>query len=318
VWVANSSGSDVSRLDNNGNLLKVIPVGNNPTGVAVDAAGKVWATNLNSSTASRIDPTKGGDGLGAVDITVDLGPGAGPYNYSDMTGSIVPAPPGAGTWSVIHDSGIANAEWQSVSWTSSEPSDSSITVAVALSNDGVIFGASQSVTNGGKPSGTGQYMKVSVSFTRATTGESPVLYDLTVIANRPPDCSNAAPSIDLIWPPNHKFVPVNILGVTDPDGDPIAITIDSIWQDEPVDTYGDGSFTPDGNGVGTDTAEVRAERSGSKKVPGNGRVYHIGFTAEDGNGGSCSGEVLVGVPHDQGKKGATPVDDGALYDSTIP
>jgi len=49
VWVANSGGSNVSRLDNNGNLLKVIGVGSNPTGVAVDADGKVWVTNNGSS-----------------------------------------------------------------------------------------------------------------------------------------------------------------------------------------------------------------------------------------------------------------------------
>jgi hypothetical protein len=133
------------------------------------------------------------------------------------------------------------------------------------------------------------------------------------VLNRPPDCSAASPSIDIIWPADHKFVPVNVLGVTDPEQDEIAITIERIYQDEPVDTYGDGSFTPDGQGVGTDTAEVRAERAGTKKVPGNGRVYHIGFSADDGHGGSCSGEVLVGVPHDIKD---TPVDEGALYDST--
>ena len=94
-------------------------------------------------------------------------------------------------------------------------------------------------------------------------------------------------------------------------------TVDGIWQYEPVDTVGDGSFSPDGQGISTDTAEVRAERAGSKKVPGNGRVYHISFTADDGEGGSCSGEVLVGVLHDKGK-GTVPVDDGALYDSTVP
>jgi hypothetical protein len=137
--------------------------------------------------------------------------------------------------------------------------------------------------------------------------------DATFTPNRPPDCTDAAPSIDKIWPPNHKFVPVTVLGVTDPDGDPISINIDSIRQDEPVDTHGDGSFTPDGQGVGTDTAEVRAERSGTKKVPGDGRVYHISFTADDGRGGVCSGKVLVGVPHDVKD---TPVDGGALYDST--
>jgi hypothetical protein len=134
-----------------------------------------------------------------------------------------------------------------------------------------------------------------------------------VTPNNPPDCSKASPSKTRLWPANHKFVKVNVLGVTDPDGDPITIRIDSIFQDEPINGNGEGNTSPDGKGTGTSTAEVRAERQGS----GNGRVYHIGFTADDGNGGTCSGEVLVGVPKSMGKKGA-PVDDGALYDSTKP
>jgi hypothetical protein len=134
--------------------------------------------------------------------------------------------------------------------------------------------------------------------------------------NQAPICSAATASIDTLWPPNHKFVPVDVLGVVDPDGDPITITVDSIFQDEPTDTFGDGNFTPDGRGVGTATADVRAERSGSKEVPGDGRVYHIGFTADDGRAGQCSGEVSVGVPHDQGEQDA-PVDGGAEFDSTL-
>lgn len=149
-------------------------------------------------------------------------------------------------------------------------------------------------------------------------GTGSVHLDLTVPLNTPPDCSAATPSEELIWPPNHKFVPIGVLDVTDPEGDTVTITVDSIFQDEPVDTNGDGKFSPDGKGVGTATAEVRAERSGTKKVPGDGRVYHISFTAGDGYGGTCTGEVTVGVPHDQGKDGSTPVDGGALHDSTLP
>jgi hypothetical protein len=128
--------------------------------------------------------------------------------------------------------------------------------------------------------------------------------------NTPPDCSEVVPSVDTLWPPNHEFVPIDVLGVTDPDGDAISLTIDSIFQDEAVDIEGSGDTGPDGQGVGASAAEVRAERAGS----GNGRVYHIGFTADDGHGGVCTGEVLVGVPMSQGKNDV-PVDDGALYDS---
>ena len=78
-----------------------------------------------------------------------------------------------------------------------------------------------------------------------------------------------------------------------------------------MDALGDGSFAPDGSGVGTPTAYVRAERSGDE----NGRVYHIGFTADDGNGGICSEEVVVDVPSDQK---SIPVDNGSLFDSTVP
>jgi len=137
------------------------------------------------------------------------------------------------------------------------------------------------------------------------------------LRNEAPDCSDAAADPDEMWPPNHKFNAISVVGVTDPDGDAVTITIDSIFQDEPTDTFGDGKFTPDGQGVGTATAEVRAERSGTKKVPGDGRVYHIGFTADDGNGAQCSGNVTVCVPHDQGN-GSVCVDGGPLYDSTIP
>jgi hypothetical protein len=132
-------------------------------------------------------------------------------------------------------------------------------------------------------------------------------------ANSPPDCTSASTDIDKLWPPNHKMVSVNINGITDPEDYPVSITITSIHQDEPVNGLGDGDTSPDGKGVGTATAELRAERSGT----GNGRIYIIGFTATDDKEASCSGTVMVGVPHDKGGK-TTPIDSGKRYDSTLP
>ena len=139
----------------------------------------------------------------------------------------------------------------------------------------------------------------------------PVLIGLDL--NGPPVCETATPSLEELWPVNHKFVSVSILGVTDPDSDPVTITIDGIWQDEPVNGTDDGNTSPDGAGVGTDTAELRAERDGE----GNSRAYHVYFTADDGQNNSCSGEVIVFAPISQGKFGPR-VDDGPLYDSTLP
>ena len=135
--------------------------------------------------------------------------------------------------------------------------------------------------------------------------------NVALTCNRRPDCDGAVATPDLLWPPNHKWKPIDI-AVTDPDGDPVTITIDSIFQDESVNGRADGNTVPDGRGVGTSTARVRAERSGK----GDGRVYHIYFTADDGQGGTCTGEVLVGVPHDQGS-GSVPIDGGPLFDSTV-
>ncbi|MGQ9752709.1 MAG: CARDB domain-containing protein, partial [Thermoanaerobaculaceae bacterium] len=127
--------------------------------------------------------------------------------------------------------------------------------------------------------------------------------------DQPPDCSKAQASPDILWPPDHKLVPIAITGVTDPDGDPVTLSVTGITQDEPLNGLGDGDTCPDGFGVGRNQPQVRAERSGL----GNGRVYKIAFTASDGKGGTCTGTVTAGVPHDRKD---TPADDGQKYDST--
>lgn len=126
-----------------------------------------------------------------------------------------------------------------------------------------------------------------------------------------PDCSGAAASQGVIWPPNHSMVAESIVGVTDPYGLSTTIIITGIQQDEPVEALGSGNTEPDGSGVGTSVAYVRAERSGL----GTGRIYFISFTATDSSGAQCTGMVEAYVPHDQGQ-GFTPTDTGQRYDST--
>ena len=139
---------------------------------------------------------------------------------------------------------------------------------------------------------------------------------ITVIpVNDPPVCDNAAPSVSLLWSPNHQMVPITINGVTDVDSTNLTVTITSIAQDEPTNGTGDGDTPVDGGGIGTSTALVRAERMGNPKNPGDGRVYHINFSVDDGSGGTCTGKVQVGVPHDQSPQRRVPVDEGSLYNS---
>lgn len=126
-------------------------------------------------------------------------------------------------------------------------------------------------------------------------------------ANDPPLASAARPSQALLWPPNHGLVAISILGVTDPNNN-ATITITGVWQDEATSGLGDGDTPVDAIVNPDGTVLIRAERAGN----GNGRVYHIHFTAADLEG-SSSGVVKVSVPHN---KKSVAVDGGPLHVST--
>lgn len=159
------------------------------------------------------------------------------YNYSDMTGSTLTGAPDNGTWTAVHDAGMDDVTWKSVSWTADEPGDSSITVTVASSEDGATYGPEIEVTNGGNLSmADGRYLRLTVSFMRSSKDEdsdsfndSPVLYDISVDAvppNEPPEaqCKDAELSLGT----NGQVVLSSSQvdnGSSDPDGDPITFSL---------------------------------------------------------------------------------------------
>jgi hypothetical protein len=145
-----------------------------------------------------------------VDLTVSLGAGAGPYNYSDMTGAILIGAPNNGTWTIVHDSGLSGQEWGTVSWNSDEcgSGDVPLTVTAASSEDGITFGPVETVTDGVDLTvADGRYLKVSVSFARATTGESPILCDLTI------DCATGCLTHSAGFWGNHPAITAEFLPV---------------------------------------------------------------------------------------------------------
>ncbi len=121
--------------------------------------------------------------------------------------------------------------------------------------------------------------------------------------NRLPNCSKAVAALPTISAPNGRMVPVSIRGVTDADGDNLTLAITFIRQDEPR-----AGSAPDAAILGA-TGQVRASRDAA----GDGRVYHVFFTADDGQGGTCTGKVKVCVSLDS----AHPVcgDGEALFNS---
>jgi hypothetical protein len=130
------------------------------------------------------------------------------------------------------------------------------------------------------------------------------------IPNRPPDCSGVAASRPVLTTANHRLVPMALDGATDPDGDPVTLSVDGVTQDEPVVGSGDNT-SPDAVDQGDGQLRIRAERN----PHGDGRVYRIAFTASDGRGGSCSGTATVSVPR---KKRKAAVDSAPpSYDSLV-
>jgi hypothetical protein len=321
VWVAHSllDGEDtVGHLLPNGRWVGNVKVGMGPTAVAVDARGKIWTTNHHSQTVSRIDPLAGTVGsdattpIGAVDLTTtELGGLL--YGYGDMIGGILHGEPNTGTWSIVHDSGEPNANWGTVTWTKKVVGDGSIRVFAASSEDGVEFGPFEEVADDVDIGvADGRFLAVKVVFQRSSEGVSPILLDLTIeLGNEPPDCSKAKPSISRIHSHRRKFVPVWIENLGDPEGDPVTVRITRIMQDQPVDTKGDGKFVPDGKGIGSHRALIRAERARGRHGHGRGRIYEIGFTATDPGGRSCNGAVRVQLGRRDGEALDRP-----KYDST--
>lgn len=116
------------------------------------------------------------------------------------------------------------------------------------------------------------------------------------------DSISAAPGV--LWPPNHKMVPIDtsvnasdncgvptveLVSVSMNEGDE-ANTFDGIYDSTPGDGHTVGDIEVDGAGI----ISLRAERAGT----GNGRVYMIEYAAIDEAGNSTTVTTDVVVPHD--------------------
>jgi len=92
------------------------------------------------------------------------------------------AAPNSGSWTVTSDSGVADQSWIGLTWTESTPSDSTLVEEARSSVDGATFSAFETASKSADlmvPDG--QYLQVRVSFGRASTSETPVLFDLSIL-----------------------------------------------------------------------------------------------------------------------------------------
>lgn len=115
---------------------------------------------------------------------------------------------------------------------------------------------------------------------------------------------------------DNKLRPVEIIGIRDPEGDSVQVTVTGITQDEPTSGLREGDSGPDAVGVGTSYAWLRGQCDlGAVDKPGNGRVYTVAFKATDSLGACATGKVRVTVPYGS-PYSSRVIDDGQKFDST--
>ncbi len=118
---------------------------------------------------------------------------------------------------------------------------------------------------------------------------------VTVRDTTPPALSVSL-SPNVLWPPNHKFVPITasiqVSDICDPNP---RVTLVSITSNEPL-----APNDVQGAVIGTDTRSflLRAERLGT----GTGRVYAVRYRAMDASGNMTFATAQVMIPHDQGQR----------------
>ena len=305
------------------NTLVVVPVLANDVDVDGDAVTLLAAgvcqqgtMTANADGTITYKPNQGFNGTDQCDYTVTdpfggVGSGLLTVAVTEVNESPMLTNPG--------DQETTEGSAVSLQLNASDPDGDAVTFTATGLPPGVSIDPSTGLISGAPDPGTAGSHPVSVTIADSHGGSHTIEFTWVVSpsggTNESPVCSAAAPTIATIWPANHQMVSIEILGVSDPDGGQPSITITGIQQDEPTNTLGDGTTWIDGMGVGTPIAQVRAERTGTRRVPGDGRVYEIFFTASDAQGGTCSASVMVKVPHDQG---GAAIDTGVRYDSTVP
>jgi HYR domain-containing protein len=121
-------------------------------------------------------------------------------------------------------------------------------------------------------------------------------FNVTLQAPTPPVITSLTTSISQIWPPNHKWVSVEVTPVVETSCD-MAVTTRIV--EVVCDQGGNGSGHTDTESeiTGNTTCNLRAERSGNSKA---GRTYTIRVRAEITPDLFDEATVTVVVPHDQG------------------
>ena len=122
-------------------------------------------------------------------------------------------------------------------------------------------------------------------------------FTITVQDTTPPVVTGITATPSLLWPPDHKMVPVSIavsaFDLVDPNP---TSHIASVVSNQPVNGTGDGDTSPDWEIVGPLQLNLRAERQGSSE-----RIYTITVQTSDFSGNVTTSHIVVIVPQSRGR-----------------
>ena len=107
-----------------------------------------------------------------------------------------------------------------------------------------------------------------------------------------PVIQSVTPSRNVLWPPNHKMVPVTLEVSATDNWQVVSARIVGVTSNEPQNGAGDGNTAADWQITGDLSVELRAERSGK----GPGRVYTITVEVSDWVGNTSEQSTTVTVP----------------------
>lgn len=111
---------------------------------------------------------------------------------------------------------------------------------------------------------------------------------------------SAAPAV--LWPPDHRMVPVHVSGLVHDVCDPaVGAVLASVSGSESDDApgLGDGNTDQDIQGAALGDRDWDFDLRAERAAVGEGRVYSVTYTASDASGNQASSTLAVIVPHDR-------------------
>ena len=134
---------------------------------------------------------------------------------------------------------------------------------------------------------------VTISADNGKTPPATCSAKVTVRDTIPPQILSLTATPDLLWPPNHRMVPVTIAVQATDNCGPATSKIVAVTSNEPRSSLQGG---PDWLITGDLSVDLRAARF----VNGQERSYEIFVESKDAAGNSSLRSVTVAVPHDKG------------------